>query len=104
MQINGLSGAQAAQSLSSVGRNQAGGKAAPASAPQSSLPADQLDLSPEAQALSETQAASQTSQAAGSDGIRWDRVNELRQAIADGNFETSERISGALDNILDAYA
>lgn len=101
MQINGLSGAQAAQSLSSVGRSAPGGKAASTNAPQSALPADQLDLSPEAQALSETQAASQ---AAGSDGIRWDRVNELRQAIADGNFETSERISGALDNFLDAYA
>lgn len=101
MQINGLSGAQAAQSLSSIGRSQAGGKAAPTSSPQSTLPADQLDLSPEAQALSETQAAAQT---AGSDGIRWDRVNELRQAIAEGNFETNDRISGAIDNILDAYA
>lgn len=101
MQINGLSGAQAAQSLSHVGRSTAGGKAAPTSPSQSASPADELDLSPEAQALSEAQATSQT---AGSDGIRWDRVNELRQAIAEGNYETSERISGALDNILDAYA
>ncbi len=101
MQINGLSGAQAAQSLSGVGRSAAGGKAAPTSAASSALPVDELDLSAEAQALSETQATGQT---AGSDGIRWDRVNELRQAIAAGNYETSERISGALDNILDAYA
>ncbi len=101
MQINGLSGAQAAQSLSGVGRSSAGGKAAPTSAPQSSLPTDQLDLSPEAQALIESQA---TQQASSSDGIRWDRVNALRQAIAEGNFETSDRISGALDNFLDAYA
>ncbi len=101
MQINGLSGAQAAQSLSSVGRSAAGGKTAPASASQSALPADQLDLSPEAQALSDSQAIGQTGS---SDGIRWDRVNALRQAIAEGNFETNERIAGALDNFLDAYA
>ena len=101
MQINGLSGAQAAQSLSSVGRSSGGGKAAPTSAPQSTLPADQLDLSPEAQALSETQAAGQT---ASPDGIRWERVNALRQAIAEGNYDSAERVSGALDNFLDAYA
>ena len=100
MQINGLSSAQAAQSLSSVGRSAAGGKAAPTSAPQASLPADQLDLSPEAQALSETQAT----QASGSDGVRWEKVNALRQAIAEGNYDTSERMSGAMDNFLDAYA
>jgi len=33
-----------------------------------------------------------------------DRVASLRQAIAEGNYETPEKISAALDRFLDAYA
>ena len=83
-----------------VGRSSAGGKAAPTSAPsQAALPADQLDLSPEAQALSETQA---TRTSTSSDGVRWEMAFALRQAIAEVNYDTSvKRMSGAMDNFLE---
>ncbi len=101
MQINGLSHAQAAQSLSGVQRNSAGGRAAPSDHAQSTQAADQLDLSAEAQLISQTQAADPSSQ---TEGIRWEKVNALRQAIAQGNYDSPERMSGALDSFLDAYA
>ena len=33
--------------------------------------------------------------------IRQDRVDTIRQAIASGVYETDEKLSGALDNLLD---
>ena len=33
--------------------------------------------------------------------IRQDRVQAIRAAIADGTYETSEKLSGALDRLLD---
>ena len=44
------------------------------------------------------------SETGASGGIRWDKVNALRDAIASGNYETTERLSGAIDNMLDAFA
>ncbi len=101
MQINGLSHAQAAQSLSGASRSSAAGRSSETAQVQSTLPADELELSPEAEALSQTQA---TGQSASADGIRWDRVNALRQAIAEGNYDSAERVSGTIDKFLDAYA
>jgi flagellar biosynthesis anti-sigma factor FlgM len=101
MQIHGLQQAQAAQSLSGAGRSAGAQRSAPAAQPQSTFAADELDLSPEAQSLGQTQAAAESS---ASGGIRWDKVNALRDAIASGNYETSERLSGAIDNMLDAFA
>lgn len=98
MQINGLQHLQAAQSLTGSQRSSAAARTESAPQTGTPLPVDELDLSAEAQAISGMQAAE------ASGDIRWEKVNALRQAIADGSYETSERISGALDNFLDAYA
>ena len=101
MQINGLQHAHAAQSLTGANRSAAPGRTASAAQPQTALPTDELDLSAEAQSLSQTQASTEPS---ASSGIRWEKVNALRQSIAEGNYDTPERLSGALDKLLDAYA
>lgn len=101
MQINGLQHAQAAQSLTGANRTAGAQRSAPTAQPQSAMPADELDLSAEAQLISQTQAPAESS---ASGGIRWEKVNALRQAIADGSYESSERLSGAVDNFLDAFA
>lgn len=101
MQINGLQHAQAAQSLAGASRSAGAQRSGPAAQPQSTFAADELDLSPEAQSLGQVQGSAETS---ASGGIRWDKVNALREAIASGNYETTERLSGALDNMLDSFA
>ncbi len=98
MQINGLQHLQAAQSLSGASRASAARPSSAAPQASAAMPADELDLSPEAQAIS----GSQSTQASGD--IRWEKVNALRQAIADGNYDSTERVSAALDKFLDAYA
>ncbi|MDZ4852519.1 MAG: flagellar biosynthesis anti-sigma factor FlgM [Pirellulaceae bacterium] len=55
-------------------------------------PVDQLDLSAEAQGISD---ASSTESK-----IRVDRVSDIRRQIADGSYETDEKLSAALDNFL----
>jgi flagellar biosynthesis anti-sigma factor FlgM len=101
MQINGLQNAQAAQSLTGASRSAGAQRSQPSAQSQSTFAADELDLSPEAQSLSQVQS---TDQSSSSGGIRWDKVNALRQAISGGNYETPERLSAALDNMLDAFA
>ena len=59
------------------------------------------DLSAEAQALSNAQA---TGASEASSGIRQDRVDSIRQAIANGTYESPEKLSGALDRLLDSFA
>lgn len=61
---------------------------------------DQLDLSSEAQELM----AGGSIVSAGSDDIRMERVSSIRQAIAEGTYETPERMDAALDRLLDAIA
>lgn len=56
-------------------------------------PVDQLDLSAEAQEITQ-------SNDIGSD-IRVDRVADIRRQIAEGNYDTDEKLSAALDNFLD---
>ena len=45
-----------------------------------------------------------TAAIAGGGEIRIDRVAEIRRQIADGVYETPEKIDAALDRILDQYA
>lgn len=61
-----------------------------------SLPTDQLDLSPEALAVGATPEASEP--------FRADRVAELRQAIAQGDYDTDERLTEALSRMMDRLA
>lgn len=99
MQIHGLQSAQAAQSIQQASSNK---PAAAVTSPTASnaVIADQLDFSSEAQAIIQSQANS----GAESDGIRTEKVAAIRQAIADGSYETSDKLSSALDKLLDTFA
>ncbi len=59
------------------------------------VPVDQLDISAEAQMLSNTQSA---------DGIRTDRVADIRTQIAEGRYETTEKLEAAITQLLDRIA
>lgn len=72
-------------------------KAAEANSKQSAAPVDQLDLS----AAPGVNRLDLSAPVAGSGEIRIDRVAELRRQIADGNYETPEKLDAALDRILD---
>jgi negative regulator of flagellin synthesis FlgM len=98
MQINGL---QAANSVHQVAR---AANSKPTESVQSAQPIngsmDQLDLSPEAQRLMSAEGVSSSSEG----DLRMERIATIRQAIADGTYETPERMSAALDRFLDSYA
>ena len=70
----------------------------PTSNKASATPVDQLDLS---QLASGANRLDGTSQVAGGGEIRTDRVAEIRRQIADGNYETPEKLDAALDRFLD---
>ncbi len=67
----------------------------------SAAAADQLDLSAGASAVNRLQS---TSPVAGGGEIRIDRVAEIRRQIADGSYETPEKLDAALDRLLDQLA
>jgi negative regulator of flagellin synthesis FlgM len=69
-----------------------GQAAGPASAAR---PADQIDISPAAQAAA---------RAAESGEIRHSLVNQIRAQIADGSYETPDKLDVALDRLLDEVA
>jgi anti-sigma28 factor (negative regulator of flagellin synthesis) len=62
---------------------------------------DQLDLS---SAITGVNRLGGTSQIAGSGEIRIDRVAEIRRQIADGSYETPEKLDAALERLLDQFA
>ena len=68
-----------------------GNKVSPAET-NSAAPVDQLDISAEAQMLSQT------------GDIRSDRVAGLRAQIATGQYETPEKIDAAVERMLDEFA
>ena len=55
-------------------------------------PVDQLDFSAEAQLISQNGSASD---------VRMDRVNELRTQIANGDYDTQEKLEAAMTRLLD---
>lgn len=92
MQISGnfsVSGVDAARSVS---RSNAPEAPAGATASAITTPVDQLDLSPEALSVGQSQSSNEV--------FRADKVASLREAIAQGNYDTDERLSAALDNFL----
>jgi negative regulator of flagellin synthesis FlgM len=104
MEIRGLQGIQSISGLTSAGKTGRSNSAAEA-APSSLAPVDELDLSAEAQAMGSVSGVTATSETAAADGgIRTEKVAALRRAIADGNYDTPERMSAALDRFLDEYA
>ncbi|HEX3998299.1 MAG TPA: flagellar biosynthesis anti-sigma factor FlgM [Pirellulales bacterium] len=68
----------------------------PTSAP--AQPTATSNISDELQLSDSGQVASQLSDIP---AIRQDRVDALRTAIAQGTYETPDKLSGALDNLLD---
>lgn len=91
MYINNVTQLHAAQGINAPHR-----AAAPASAPSYSVHAsDQLDISPEAELISQVHNLPE---------IRADRVAELKAAIASGTYETDDKIDAALDRLLDEIA
>ena len=93
MQISGnfsLAGVDAAKS---AGRSNAPAAAKATSAPELTGPVDQLDLSPEALSVSNAQSTGEV--------FRADKVASLREAIAQGNYDTDEKLSIAFDKLLD---
>ncbi|MDG1872432.1 MAG: flagellar biosynthesis anti-sigma factor FlgM [Mariniblastus sp.] len=67
----------------------------PTTESSNSAPVDQLDISPEAQLMS--------TQATGQD-IRADRVSDIRAQIADGQYETPEKLELAFNRMFDEIA
>ena len=63
-------------------------------------PTDQLDLSSQATGVNRVSAT----EIAGNGEIRIDRVAEIRRQIADGSYDTAEKLDAALDKFLDQYA
>lgn len=92
MQIHGPTHLHGAQSINSPHR--VAGAPTTSEAP-SSMPMDQVDISPEARLLSQIHDLPD---------IRADRVAQLRAQIASGTYETEERISKAIDGFLDEFA
>lgn len=103
MQINSLQSAGAVHSAT----RPANSRSAASATETASIPptSDQLDFSAEAQQLLSGQSLSaigSTSSAANE--IRTERVAAIRQAIADGTYESPEKLSIALDRMLDSFA
>jgi negative regulator of flagellin synthesis FlgM len=74
----------------------------PASEPNRAAgPVDELDLS---HAAGATRGSGENSAIAGGGEIRLERVASLRRAIADGNYETPEKLDIALNRMLDDFA
>ena len=96
MQIYGPFRVSTAQSPQDVQRASGAQKPAETKTPDHSTPVDQLDLS---QAAATDQVEGQASIAG--EGIRFERVAELRRQIADGTYDTPERLDAALERFLD---
>lgn len=100
MQIHSLQSTSVAQAVNRAQSAHAPGQAAQVSRPQAAI--DELELSSEAQQISQTQALGPTDRL--SEGIRTEKVAALREAIANGTYESPEKLSAALDRLLDTFA
>lgn len=89
MQINGPSHVHGAQSISAPHRASA---AQAADQPNGTFGVDQLDISHEADMVSQVHSLPD---------IRADRVAEIRAAIAAGVYETPEKLDVAMDRFLE---
>ena len=89
MQIHGIASLHGAQPLSGPHRTEPTQAAAPA---DTWFGVDQLDISPEANLVSQVRDLPD---------IRADRVAELRAQIAEGVYETDEKLEVAVGRLLD---
>lgn len=93
MEISGNFSLAGVQSLKGASRTPSTPATSATSESSILAPVDQLDLSPEAQALGE--ATNDNSE------IRTEKVAALRRAIAEGTYDSPERMSAALDKFLE---
>ncbi len=97
MQISNTFGISAGESLQGAQRSNKLDFAAGAKGDNASItPSDKLDFSPEAQAIISGESATATS--------RTERIASIRRAIADGSYDSPERLSAALDKFLEAHS
>lgn len=101
MQIYGPFRVSTTQSTSGVQRTQAQKPVESSSQAKSAEPVDQLDLTSSASA---TNRLDETSAIAGNGEIRIDRVADIRRQIAEGTYETAERLDAAVERLLDQFA
>ena len=93
MQIHGLGQVHGPQQIKAPHTQQ---PASPVDTPRGdNINIDQLDISPEADLVSRARDVPD---------IRQDKVNEIRQQIANGAYETDEKLNVALDRLLDELA
>lgn len=93
MQISGNFSIAGIDAAKSAGRSNAPAASTAAPTTQLSSPVDQLDLSPEALNVSSSQSSGEI--------FRADKVASLREAIAQGNYDTDDKLSLAFDKLLD---
>ena len=67
----------------------------------SAAPVDQLDLSSSATSVNRLDSLAPSEAVAGGGEIRIDKVADLRRQIADGSYDTPEKLDAALDRFLD---
>jgi flagellar biosynthesis anti-sigma factor FlgM len=93
MQISNNFSVSSVDALRNTSRSGTAANVAADSSSPSLSPVDQLDLSAEAQGITEL--------ADTANDIRIDRVADIRRQIAEGSYDTDEKLSAALDNFLD---
>lgn len=86
--------------ISSVGRTSALGSARPAPSVEASPAADALAPQDEVQISSSARMMDELSRTS---GVRQERIEQIRQEIADGSYDTPEKLDAALDKFLDKY-
>ena len=100
MQIYGPFRVSAPQTASNIQQTEAQ-KPVSSDSQRISDPVDQLDLT---NSVAATNRMDETSSVAGGGDIRIDRVAEIRRQIAEGTYETPEKLDVALNRMLDQFA
>ena len=93
MQISGNFSVAGADAAKIALKSNAPAPSDPATGASISTPVDRLELSSEALGVSNTQQSSEI--------FRADKVASLREAIAQGDYDTDEKLSVAFDRLLD---
>ena len=101
MQIYGPFRVSTTQNTSGVQRTQPQKPVESNSQAKSAGPVDQLDLT---NAATATNRLGEASAIAGNGEIRIDRVADIRRQIAEGTYETADRLDAALERLLDQFA